>query len=338
MTGRKPLAVIGSLAIVVAAAASTLVRRAPLVVEERAVTPAPAPRQSAQAQAVFISTNATNDAAANFGAARPEEANRRSLRELRWTFGGKPQRGWQLYSTLIAELVGADEPAESLGFAAGVARWQGAAGLAPTGVIDEETMMSMVKAWQEKRSADRTYPTQAQLVTAGATEFYDPARVAPLRQVERTTYDAYRRMLRAALADPSLRLARGADGELAPGERRLRIVSAFRSREYQEQLRKQSPHSGRAGLALNSPHFTGRALDIYIAGEPVETKDSNRAIQVEEPVYRWLVRNAKRFGFRPYFYEPWHWEYDPALDEENKGAGAVRQRYAEVSTDGVVRQ
>ncbi|HZH32789.1 MAG TPA: hypothetical protein VEY11_18625 [Pyrinomonadaceae bacterium] len=25
--------------------------------------------------------------------------------------------------------------------------------------------------------------------------------------------------------------------------------------------------------------------------------------------YRWPVRNAERFGFRPYFYEPWHWEY-----------------------------
>jgi LAS superfamily LD-carboxypeptidase LdcB len=25
--------------------------------------------------------------------------------------------------------------------------------------------------------------------------------------------------------------------------------------------------------------------------------------------YRWLVRNAERFGFCPYFYEPWHWEY-----------------------------
>ena len=23
----------------------------------------------------------------------------------------------------------------------------------------------------------------------------------------------------------------------------------------------------------------------------------------------WLVQNADKFGFRPYFYEPWHWEY-----------------------------
>ncbi|MCA1593525.1 MAG: M15 family metallopeptidase, partial [Acidobacteria bacterium] len=98
-------------------------------------------------------------------------------------------------------------------------------------------------------------------------------------------------------------------GELAPSEKYLKIVSSFRSREYQEHLRRQSPNSGRAGLAVNSPHFTGRALDLYVGGEPVETKDANRALQVQTRVYKWLVRNADKFGFRPYYYEPWHWEY-----------------------------
>ena len=60
---------------------------------------------------------------------------------------------------------------------------------------------------------------------------------------------------------------------------------------------------------MNSPHFTGRAIDLYVGGEPVDTRDPNRALQVETPVYQWLVRNAERFGFRPYCYEPWHWEY-----------------------------
>jgi LAS superfamily LD-carboxypeptidase LdcB len=58
---------------------------------------------------------------------------------------------------------------------------------------------------------------------------------------------------------------------------------------------------------VNSPHFTGRALDVYVGGDPVDTKDANRAIR-STPAYQWLVRNAERFGFRPY-YEPWHWEY-----------------------------
>jgi zinc D-Ala-D-Ala carboxypeptidase len=86
----------------------------------------------------------------------------------------------------------------------------------------------------------------------------------------------------------------------------LKIISAFRSPVYQTQLRRQSPGSGRAGLAVNSPHFTGRALDLYVGGEPVSTDDRNRAIQVNTKVYQWLVKNAERFGFYPYFYEPWH--------------------------------
>jgi LAS superfamily LD-carboxypeptidase LdcB len=98
-------------------------------------------------------------------------------------------------------------------------------------------------------------------------------------------------------------------GELAASEKYLKIISAFRSREYQDRLRKLEPGAGRAALAVNSPHFTGRALDLYVGGEPTITKDSNRALQTETRAYRWLVRNAERFGFCPYFYEPWHWEY-----------------------------
>lgn len=317
------------LLILVAITAGSILRRNQSGANGRVVAAQTRQINEGQLQAVVLSaaTKPENEAIVTT-TAKPHEANLRSMRELPWTFGGKQQHGWHLYTHLIAELIGSDDPPASLGFAASLARWQGAAGLLPTGVIDEETMMSMVKAWQEKRSADRTYPTSEQLVTAGATEFYDPARVAPLRQVERTTYDAYKRMLRAALADRSLGLGMGSNGELAPHEKRLRIISAFRSREYQELLRKQSPHSGRAGLAVNSPHFTGRALDLYIAGEPVETKDSNRVIQVEEPVYRWLVRNAHRFGFRPYFFEPWHWEYSATLDEQNRASELVRQRFA----------
>ena len=120
-----------------------------------------------------------------------------------------------------------------------------------------------------------------------------------LRQVERNTYTAYKRMVETAMRDLAI----------APGEKYLKIVSAFRSREYQSQLRRQSPQSGRAGLAVNSPHFSGRALDLYVGGEPVSTRDDNRALQTKTPVYRWLVKNAARFGFQPYFYEPWHWEY-----------------------------
>lgn len=229
--------------------------------------------------------------------------------ELSWTFGGKQQRGWYLYDQLLAETLKTKHAADSDAFADIVARWQKGRGLTPSGVLDENSWMAMVSQWQGNRLKNRTSATPEQLLTAPPADFFDPSRAPELRQVERKTYEAYKRMIAAAIADRSLALARASDGELAPKEKYFKIISAFRSREYQDELRRKSPNAGSAGLAVNSPHFTGRALDIYVGGDPVDTKDSNRAIQVNTPAYRWLVKNAERFGFRPYFYEPWHWEY-----------------------------
>lgn len=229
--------------------------------------------------------------------------------ELSWTFGNKQQLGWYLYTPLIKRLIDTRHDPPTPQFASALSRWQKKAGLKPTAVLDEETLYKMIATWQDARLKDRSYPQPDQLLTAPLSDFYDPTRAEELRQVERQTYAAYKRMVSAAVADRSLGLARAAHGELAPGEKYLKIVSAFRSREYQEKLRRESPNSGSSGLAVNSPHFTGRALDLYVGGDPVDTGDSNRAVQIQTPVYQWLVRNAERFGFRPYCYEPWHWEY-----------------------------
>lgn len=242
---------------------------------------------------------------AGMAVARLENA---ALREtLRWAFGGKDQQGWQLYEPLIVHFLQSDGRADTEAFAVAVSRWQQTANLSVTGVLDQETWLKLVERWQICRSKDRAIPAAASLVTLTSTEFYDPQRPVELRQVERETYAAYQRMVAAAAKD--LGLATDAEGQLVAPY--LKIISAFRSPEYQQKLRQQSPHSGRAGLAVNSPHFTGRALDLYVGGEPVSTKDTNRAVQVNTPVYRWLVKNAGRFGFIPYFYEPWHWEYNP---------------------------
>ena len=242
-----------------------------------------------------------------FAAAASQNAALRN--ELTWTFGGKQQRGWSLYELLINKTLKTQEDSGTSDFASAVATWQKRSGLSADGVLDEDSLMRLVSQWQSNRLKNRTPATPDQLLTAPANDFYDPSRAEELRQVERNTYAAYKRMIAAALADPTLKLARASSGELAPGEKYFKIISAFRSREYQDELRRKSPNAGSAGLAVNSPHFTGRALDIYVGGDPVDTKDSNRAIQVDTPAYRWLVRNAERFGFRPYFYEPWHWEY-----------------------------
>jgi hypothetical protein len=242
-----------------------------------------------------------------FSAAAAQNAALRN--ELTWTFGGKQQRGWYLYDLLIAKTVKTTEDFGTSDFASAVAVWQKRSGLGGDGVLDEDSLMRLVSQWQSNRLQNRAPATPDQLLTAPPADFYDPSRAPELRQVECNTYAAYKRMIAAALADPTLKLAHTSTGELAPGEKYFKIISSFRSREYQDELRRKSPNSGSAGLAVNSPHFTGRALDIYVGGDPVDTKDSNRAIQVDTPAYRWLVHNAERFGFRPYFYEPWHWEY-----------------------------
>lgn len=249
----------------------------------------------------------TSDHGALSAAARANEALRT---RVIWKFGGKPQYGWYLYEPLIHRLLSTDRDISTERFATAIARWQKKKDMTPTGVLDEETFYTMVAEWQDRRLKDRTPAKADQLLTAPISDFYDPTRAEELLQVERETYAAYKRMIAAALKEKSLGLAHGAKkGELAPAEKYLKIISSFRSREYQEKLRRESPNSGSAGLAVNSPHFTGRALDIYVGGDPVDTKDSNRTIQVQTPVYRWLVRNAERFGFVPYCFEPWHWEY-----------------------------
>ncbi len=65
--------------------------------------------------------------------------------------------------------------------------------------------------------------------------------------------------------------------------------------------------------AVCSPHRTGAAVDIHV-GHVVglgvdDTSPPSRLHMSRSPAYRWLVANAGRFGFVPYVYEPWHWEY-----------------------------
>ncbi|HXI22756.1 MAG TPA: M15 family metallopeptidase [Pyrinomonadaceae bacterium] len=229
--------------------------------------------------------------------------------DLIWTFGKKEQHGWYLYDLLVGRTLNLKPDASANDFANAIAAWQKQKGMTANGVLDEDSWMTIVAAWQSDRLKDKNPATPDQLLMAPSSDFYDPERLPELRQVEKSTYAAYKALLAAAIADPTLKLAHTSSMELAPTEKFFKIVSAFRSREYQEELRRKSPNAGSAGLATNSPHFTGRALDLYVGGDPVDTKDANRAIQVNTPAYKWLVRNAERFGFRPYFYEPWHWEY-----------------------------
>lgn len=231
------------------------------------------------------------------------EQNSQLKNTLKWTFGSKAQTGWYLYVPLIQRLISTKAAPETEEFANALAKWQHKSNLEANGILNESTILKMVEFWQSQRLNRSDYPAENELLTAPIADFYDPTRAVELLKVKQDAYTAYKKMVAAAMADKSLKLK--ADDKF------LKIISAFRSREYQAKLRQQSPNSGRIALAQNSPHFTGCALDIYVGGEPVSTKDENRAIQVETPVYKWLVKNAEKFGFYPYYYEPWHWEYAP---------------------------
>jgi D-alanyl-D-alanine carboxypeptidase len=245
-----------------------------------------------------------------FSSAASENARLRN--SLSWTFGGKTQTGWNIYVPLIAHTVGVDASPDSPEFALALSVWQTNNGLAETGILDSTTLSTFTKHWQSRRLGRSGLSSDANLHSAPIGEFYDPTRSPDLLQLEDDTYTAYKKMIAAATKDLKNELKLTSTGELAPEEKFLRIVSAYRSPEYQAALRKREPHAGRAALAKNSPHSTGHALDIYVGGEPVKTLDSNRMIQVQTPAYKWLVKNAHKFGFYPYFYEPWHWEYVPS--------------------------
>lgn len=228
---------------------------------------------------------------------------------LEWDFATRKQKGWVLYRELIAKMVGSQAGINSTSFAEAVMIWQLKNHLPATGVVDLPTWLRMAEIMQQERLSNRTPANKQDLIVAPVIEFYDLERPEEMRKVEKTTYQAYQRMVAAALKDQSYQNSiKNSTGKETSSY--FRIISAWRSKEYQEKLRSQQKNQlSRIALAKFSAHFTGRALDIYVGGDPVSTQDSNRAKQVESPAYRWLVHNAPKYGFKPYFFEPWHWEY-----------------------------
>lgn len=92
-------------------------------------------------------------------------------------------------------------------------------------------------------------------------------------------------------------------------------VSGYRTKAEQELLWRQaiskhgSEQAARKWVAPpgHSAHGTGRAVDLYLGPG---TADSEKAAQLRQTeAWKWLVLNARRFGWFPYDAESWHWEY-----------------------------
>ena len=101
----------------------------------------------------------------------------------------------------------------------------------------------------------------------------------------------------------------------------LRIVSAYRSTQYQQGIVQRKLEQGQALDAIlkvnaapgYSEHHSGRALDIGCPGYPHLSEEFEHS-----PAYRWLDECAGAYGFSLSFprdnpfgvlYEPWHWKY-----------------------------
>ena len=102
---------------------------------------------------------------------------------------------------------------------------------------------------------------------------------------------------------------------------KLKIISAFRSYDYQRQLIQNKLDKGlriEEILKVNtlpgySEHHTGCAIDIGTNNAPILEEEFDQS-----EAFDWLQQNANKFGFYMTYpknnntsicYEPWHWCY-----------------------------
>ena len=74
-----------------------------------------------------------------------------------------------------------------------------------------------------------------------------------------------------------------------------------------DRTREEAIAEGHLWIGFDSPHETGLAVDFGSCGLEPERKTA--AAQFKTEAFAWLKANAYRFGFHPYFPEPWHWEH-----------------------------
>jgi hypothetical protein len=235
------------------------------------------------------------------------ERNMRAMRDMIWSPFGRQELGWEIYAPLIAQEIGTACPPDSPGFAAALAKWQYLHGQEESGVLDEAAFAALKTAWRAKRNVRRTPgscpspPHEGILATATAQESYGGKQIL----LRPGALESYRAMVRDAQA---------ALPELRADPRLLTIFSAYRSPEYDAArcLRDRNCDGIRRAVSC-SPHRTALAMDVFLGSAPGygpdSTADANRLYQTRTPAYRWLVRNAHRYGFANYPFEPWHWEW-----------------------------
>jgi hypothetical protein len=173
--------------------------------------------------------------------------------------------------------------------------------------MDEATLAAMTTAWQQRRTfvAANVHgcpapPSEASLGVVPANESYG-AKIMLLRP---GALAAYGRMLVAARAEAE---------QVRADPRLMTLFSAYRSPASDAARCARDDNCQGIARASCSAHRTGLAIDLYLGVAPGDTPDSaddvNRLYISRGDAYRWMVGNAWRFGFVPYAFEPWHWEW-----------------------------
>jgi len=240
----------------------------------------------------------------------PALANAISHYSLEWTPFGPTEWGWETYLPLIQKELGTGCAPGSPRFAKALAEFQYGHGLPATGWFDQATFQVFRGLWQERRPfimsrvREEPCPEPPPLYQLGYLVESEEHADRLTRLLRRDVLDAYRRLVAAARAEvPEV----AADPEL------LQIFSGFRDPEADAARCAAQGNCDGLRRAVCSPHRTGTAVDLYVgqlAGLGVDnTSPASRLHMSRSTTYRWLVQNAHRFGFVPYVYEPWHWEW-----------------------------
>lgn len=236
-------------------------------------------------------------------------ANAISVYSLEWVPFGQAELGWEAYAPLLQHELRTDCGPTTVDFAVALAQFQGRYALTPTGVFDQATFAVLKGVLQERRPfvmarTRNECPEPPPLSELGYLVAEEEHADRLTRLLRRDTLEAYRQLAAAARREVA---------ETRNNPELLQIFSGFRDPEADAARCAAQGNCDGVRRAVCSPHRTGAAVDLYVgqlAGYGVDSTDpAARLALSRSPTYRWLVANAGRFGFVPYLYEPWHWEY-----------------------------
>ena len=291
-------------AVLAAATLAACSTTAPPTVRPQPTAPTPPPHESLPQKLWTFIDPCQHDSA--FKSAAAYNANA----EVGLVFSpfGKPETGWALYTPQIEESLQTRCRPGTDGFAEAVARWQTDHAQTPDGALTADTFQTLKGVWQERRPF--VMMRFAGICPAGADEI----TLSPLTADE-TLGDKVVMLRPGALQAlrSMIAAARGDVPELQDDPDLLKAFSAYRSPVSDAARCKYQKNCQGMVRAECSAHRTGLAVDLDVGHLPGLTADSsmdeNRLYQSRTAVYRWLVRNAGRYGFVNYVFEPWHWEW-----------------------------